>query len=207
MPSFELEREAGYPQIKIAGTDEVGRGCLAGPVFAAAVVIPDEIRFDEHPWLADVADSKTLSEKKRESLVPLIQQWSAAWCVGVASVLEIDSINIFQASQLAMVRSIEGLSLSPGHVLVDGKFLPKDLTLPATAVVKGDHHSMAIACASIIAKVSRDQFMKELDAQYPGYALGKHKGYPTRVHLEALEELGVTPIHRRSFAPIRHLLT
>ncbi|MEJ2620842.1 MAG: ribonuclease HII [Candidatus Thiodiazotropha sp.] len=183
----------------IAGVDEVGRGPLAGPVVAAAVIL--------HPQrpIEGLADSKKLSEKRRESLDQLIRERAYSWALGRAEVEEIDRINILQASLLAMKRAVEGLIAVPDHALVDGKHLPQ-LSCSAEAVIGGDSCVEAISAASIIAKVARDREMVELDRQYPGYGLAKHKGYPTKQHLQGLIDLGVSSIHRRSFGPVKRLL-
>jgi len=183
----------------IAGVDEVGRGPLAGAVVAAAVIL------DPNNPIEGLNDSKALSEKKRDALFPEICEKALAWSLGRAEAAEIDQINILQASLLAMSRAVEGLNIKPDFALVDGNKLPK-LSCPAEAVVKGDSKVAAIAAASIIAKVTRDREMVELDAIYPGYGLAGHKGYPTKAHMAAVEELGVLPIHRRSFGPIKKLL-
>ncbi len=183
----------------ICGVDEAGRGPLAGPVMAAAVILAP------HNPVAGLNDSKKLSEERREQLYVEIHEKALACCVGRAEVEEIDAINILQASLLAMRRAVEGLSLLPDHALVDGNRLPR-LPCPATAIVGGDGSEACIGAASIIAKVSRDREMVELDAAYPGYGFARHKGYPTKMHLEALRRRGVSGIHRRSFAPVRRLL-
>ena len=182
-----------------AGVDEVGRGPLAGDVVAAAVIL------DPDKPIAGLDDSKKLTEKKRETLFPIIQQQALSWCVARASVQEIDTINILHASLLAMQRAVEGLSVRPEHVLVDGNRVPR-WDYPAEAVVKGDSRVAAIAAASILAKVVRDREMTAFDQQYPGYGFAKHKGYPTKVHMQALQELGVSAIHRRSFGPVKKQL-
>jgi len=183
----------------VAGVDEVGRGPLAGPVVTAAVIL------DPERPISGLADSKALSEKKREALFDEIVEKAKAWAIGRAEVEEIDEINILQATMLAMQRAVAGLTLQPGHVLVDGNRCP-DLPCTAEAIIKGDGKIPAISAASIIAKVTRDREMVLLDAEYPGYGLAGHKGYPTKVHMAALQELGVTAIHRRSFAPVRRAL-
>jgi ribonuclease HII len=183
----------------VAGVDEVGRGPLAGPVVAAAVIL-DPARF-----IVGLADSKKLSEARREALAPIIREQALAWALGRAEVEEIDAINILQASLLAMRRAVLALSVAPEFALIDGNRCP-ELPCPSEAVVKGDSRVAAISAASIIAKVARDHEMVALDAQYPGYGLAGHKGYPSPMHLAALCKLGVTPIHRRSFAPVRKLL-
>lgn len=188
-----------YQGMLFAGTDEVGRGPLAGDVVAAAVIL------DPNNPIEGLDDSKKLTEKKREQLFPLIQERALSWCVARASVQEIDDINILQASLLAMTRAVEGLSVQPEHVLVDGNKIPK-WNYPAEAVVKGDSRVAAIAAASILAKVTRDREMVEMDIKYPGYGLAGHKGYPTKVHMQALDSLGPTAIHRRSFGPVKKKL-
>ena len=180
------------------GVDEVGRGPLAGPVVAAAVIL------DPARPIEGLADSKKLSEKKRELLFDQICDRATAWALGRAEVDEIDTINILQASLLAMQRAVAGLSVKPERALVDGNRLPS-LPCPALAIVGGDDSEACISAASIVAKVVRDREMVELDACYPGYGLARHKGYPTKAHLEALSTLGVTEIHRRSFAPVKRI--
>ena len=185
-----------YQGILLAGCDEVGRGPLAGDVVAAAVILDPE-----NPIIG-LDDSKKLTEKKRELLFDEIKLKAKSWCVARASVAEIDSINILQASLLAMHRAVQGLHIQPEYVLVDGNKLPQ-WNYTAEAVVKGDSRVAAISAASILAKVVRDREMVELDKQYPGYGLADHKGYPTKVHMDALDKLGVTSIHRTSYAPVR----
>lgn len=182
-----------------AGTDEVGRGPLAGDVVAAAVILDPA-----HP-LTGLADSKTLTERQRERCYEQIVQFSLACAVGRASVAEIDKLNILQASLLAMHRAVQALSVAPEFVYVDGNRCPK-WAYPSRAVVKGDSHVPAIAAASILAKVTRDAEMAEFDTLYPGYGFARHKGYPTAQHFAALEALGPCPIHRRSFAPVARVL-
>ena len=182
----------------VAGTDEVGRGPLAGPVVAAAVVldpmaIPDGLN-----------DSKKLSAKRRDALYDQIVG-TARFAIAEASVAEIDALNILQASHLAMCRAVRALG-KVDHVLVDGNKVPADLALPATALVKGDGRSQSIAAASILAKVTRDRHMDALAQQHPGYGWDKNAGYPTKGHISALIELGVTPHHRRSFKPVHNIL-
>lgn len=185
-----------YTGTLLAGVDEVGRGPLAGDVVAAAVIL------DPKKPIAGLDDSKKLTERKREALFPEIQQSALSWCVARASVDEIDQLNILQASLLAMKRAVQGLLIQPEHVLVDGNILPR-WAYSAEAVVKGDSRVKAIAAASILAKVVRDREMQAFDNQYPGYGFAGHKGYPTKVHMAALDTLGVSPIHRRSFAPVK----
>lgn len=194
---------AEHPGAVLAGVDEAGRGCLAGPVVAGAVVIAAEdlprLAAEE---LAAVNDSKQLTERKREALYDLITAHPAIrWAAGQASAREIDEMNILRATHLAMRRALEGLSPLPDHALVDG--LPvKGLPLPHTAIVKGDAMSLLVACASIIAKVTRDRLCRELDRLYPVYGFAKNKTYGTAPHLAALRRLGPCPEHRRSFAPV-----
>lgn len=183
----------------IAGVDEAGRGPLAGPVFAAAVIL------DPQRPIAKLNDSKKLSEKQRESLFAVIQEQSIAWAIGRAEVEEIDSLNILQASLLAMQRAVGTLAVQPEHALIDGNICPV-LTCSAERVIKGDETEKAIQAASILAKVARDREMLVLDQQYPGYGFAKHKGYGTKEHLEALRRLGAALIHRRSFAPVREMM-
>ncbi|AQZ93276.1 ribonuclease HII [Halopseudomonas phragmitis] len=183
----------------IAGVDEVGRGPLCGAVVTAAVIL------DPTRPIEGLNDSKKLTEARREALFPLIQERALAWCIARAEVEEIDQLNILHATMLAMQRAVAGLAVIPDRVLIDGNRCPP-LPMPAEPVVKGDSRVPAIAAASILAKVARDREMCELDRQYPGYGLAGHKGYPTPVHLQALRELGATPIHRRSFAPVRAVL-
>jgi ribonuclease HII len=184
---------------RVAGVDEVGRGPLAGPVVTAAVIL------DPAYPIAGLADSKVLSESRREVLYDEIRTKALAWAVGRAEVEEIDALNILQATMLAMQRAVTALDPAPDHVLVDGNRCPI-LPCSAEAIIKGDGSVPAISAASIIAKVTRDREMVTLDAIYPGYGLSGHKGYPTRAHITALSELGITPIHRRTFAPVRRLL-
>lgn len=182
----------------IAGVDEVGRGPLAGPVIAAAVIL------DPEQPIYGLADSKSINEKKREKLAQEIMLKSRAWAIARAEVYEIDELNILQASLLAMCRSVDALNIKPGLVLVDGNHCPK-MELPVKAIIKGDTKVDAISAASIIAKVARDREMTDLDHEYPGYGFAVHKGYPTRAHIQALKQLGACPIHRRSFAPVKNL--
>ncbi len=183
----------------IAGVDEVGRGPLAGDVVAAAVILDPQRPID------GLRDSKKLTEARREQLADLICERALAWSVARASVAEIDEINILQASLLAMTRAVQALDPQPSYVLVDGNRLPR-WDYPSEPVIKGDDRVPAIAAASILAKVQRDHELIALERQYPGYGFARHKGYPTAAHLEALRRLGVTPVHRRSFAPVREML-
>lgn len=184
--------------IRTAGCDEVGRGPLAGDVVAAAVILGSSIP-------EGLNDSKKLTERKRERLFDEIKASALAWSIGRASIEEIDSLNIFHASLLAMKRAVESLSPVPEHVLVDGNKLP-NWEFSAEAIVGGDGSIPCISAASILAKVTRDREMISLDEEYPGYGLAKHKGYPTAQHLDALARLGVSPIHRRSFGPVARLI-
>jgi ribonuclease HII len=183
----------------ICGVDEAGRGPLAGPVCAAAVIL------DPDQPIAGLADSKKLVARRREELADLIRGRCAAWSVAWASVEEIDALNILQASLLAMRRAVDGLGLRPELALVDGNRCPA-LEIPARAIVGGDASEPAISAASILAKVSRDALMLDLDRRWPQYGFARHKGYPTAAHVEALRLNGVTPMHRRSFAPVREIL-
>jgi ribonuclease HII len=182
----------------VAGVDEVGRGPLAGDVVAAAVILGDSSP-------AGLTDSKALSPRQRERLAETIRSEAVSWSLGRATVAEIDELNILQASLLAMWRAVEGLSVQPSLVLVDGNHLPR-WSYEARAIVKGDLIEPAISAASIVAKVTRDSEMVILDDQYPGYGFATHKGYPTKAHLAALASLGVSPVHRRSFGPVKRLL-
>jgi ribonuclease HII len=188
-----------YKGDNIAGVDEVGRGPLAGDVVAAAVILDPE-----HP-IVGLRDSKKLSAARREELALEIKAKALAWAVARASIAEIDEINILHASMLAMHRAVDALATRPSYVLVDGNRLPR-WDYPSEPVVKGDDRVPAIAAASILAKVQRDSEMVAMEAEYPGYGFAAHKGYPTVAHLAALRALGVTPIHRRSFAPVKKLL-
>lgn len=183
-------QEAGYGLV--CGIDEAGRGPLAGPVCAAAVILPLDCQ------IPGLNDSKKLTEKKREALFPLIQEKALAYGIGWASAQEIDEINILQATFLAMKRAVEQLPLQPGWALVDGNRMPP-LEIPGETVVKGDAQCASIATASILAKVSRDRLLEEWDQLYPQYGFAKHKGYGTKAHYEAIQAHGILPIHRRSF--------
>jgi len=183
----------------ICGVDEAGRGPLAGAVYAAAVIL------NPAHSIIGLADSKTLSEKKRDSLAIQIKQYAIAWAIASSSVEEIDEINILQASLLAMKRAIENLKVIPQQVLVDGLHCPK-ISIPSRAIIKGDSKIQAIAAASILAKTARDGDLYQLDKIYPQYNFAKHKGYPTADHLARLAEHGVSPVHRRSYAPVRKYL-
>jgi ribonuclease HII len=189
-----------YGGQRIAGVDEVGRGPLAGDVVAAAVIL-DPLRPIE-----GLRDSKKLTAERREELAIVIREQALAWSIASASVAEIDELNILQASLLAMQRAVQILDPQPEFVLVDGNQLPR-WRYASDAVVAGDDLIPAIAAASILAKVHRDRALLELETLYPGYSFASNKGYGTPAHLEALETLGVTPVHRRSFAPVKKILT
>ncbi|MGV6809292.1 MAG: ribonuclease HII [bacterium] len=184
---------------KIAGVDEVGRGALVGDVVAAAVIL------DPQYTIVGLMDSKRLSPKKRETLATEIREKAMSWHIAQVSAETIDRVNILQASLLAMKKAVEGLSVAPDEVLIDGKQCP-DLAYPMTAIIKGDNSEPAIAAASIIAKVYRDQAMIALDADYPMYGFAKHKGYPTQQHFDALKRYGACDAHRRSFSPVANVL-
>jgi ribonuclease HII len=183
----------------ICGVDEAGRGPLAGPVFAAAVIL------DDPPRIKGLADSKKLTAKRRDALFDEIKLHAVAWAIGSASVEEIDEINILQASLLAMRRAVMALKPQPVSIFVDGLHVPK-VAMPARAIVQGDATVAAISAASILAKVARDVVMLELHAAYPDYGFDRHKGYGTALHMAALRRLGATPAHRRSFAPVRAVI-
>lgn len=183
----------------IAGVDEAGRGPLAGPVVAAAVIL------DAARPIEGLNDSKKLSEAARERLALEIREKALAWAIAEASVSEIDQLNILQATFLAMSRALNALAVLPTHAVIDGNRLPKELPCSAEAVVKGDGKIAAIAAASILAKTHRDQLMVELSSQYPQYGFGKHMGYPTPDHLALLRAHGPCPAHRRSFGPVAQL--
>lgn len=189
-----------YPAAKlIAGVDEVGRGPLVGAVVTAAVIL------DPNQPIHGLADSKKLSEKRRLQLADEIKQKALCWALGRAEVEEIDELNILHATMLAMQRAVAALAIAPDFVLVDGNRLPA-LPMSAQAVVKGDSLVAEISAASILAKVARDQEMAALDLRYPDYHFAQHKGYPTALHLAKLAELGATPFHRKSFAPVARAL-
>ena len=207
---FRAFEDEGYARgfKAIAGVDEVGRGPLAGPVVAAAVILPR--RFSH----AEIKDSKLLSPKQREKLAPIICENAASWGLGVAEAEEIDRINILQASLLAMVRALDGLKSAPDCLLIDGnQQIPVKLlrdsrfssvaSLYQKTIVKGDRFCLSIAAASIVAKVARDGMMVELDRRYPEYGFAAHKGYSSPAHFEALRRFGPSPIHRHSFRPVR----
>lgn len=190
-------RKAGGPLI--AGVDEVGRGPLAGPVVACAVIMPPDVRA-----IPGVDDSKRLSAEQRDRLAPKIRERALAFAIGAASVREIDRVNIYQATVIAMRRALSRLGMTPHHVLVDGKPF-RTLEIPHTAIVDGDDVCYSIACASILAKVTRDRLMRSLAGRYPDYRWDRNVGYSTLAHLQGLADHGVTPHHRRSFIPVHQL--
>ena len=197
MPDFSYELATGFALV--AGVDEVGRGPLAGPVTAAAVILnPSDIP-------TGLNDSKKLTAARREVLFGEIMS-RATVCVAHASVAEIDELNILRASHLAMERAVAGLAIVPQHLLIDGNLIPRGLTIGATAIIKGDAKSLSIAAASIVAKVTRDRLMHALGVQFPGYGWAENVGYPTKHHLAALLNLGITPWHRQSFKPVHNIL-
>jgi len=185
---------------RVAGVDEAGRGPLAGPVAVAAVIL------DPSRPIAGLGDSKALSEARREALAPLIRERALAWHLEWVGIDEIDRLNILHATMAGMARAVRALAPAATMALVDGNRLPPGLPCPAEALVKGDAREPAIMAASILAKVARDQLMRELEEVHPGYGFALHKGYPTPEHLEALRRLGPCPQHRRSFAPVRACL-
>lgn len=202
-PTFDEERELYHQGYRlIAGIDEVGRGAIAGPVVAAAVILPFQANI---PWLSLVRDSKRLSPSKRHTLFELAQKAELAIGVGMVPRIEIDEHGIVKATQLAMSKAVENLPFAPDFLLIDAMALPQ-VPLPQKSIVHGDRLSLSIACASIMAKVSRDRYMVEQDSLYPGYGLARHKGYGTRDHMLNLQQLGPCPIHRHSFAPVWRLL-
>jgi ribonuclease HII len=186
----------------IAGIDEVGRGALAGPVVAGAVILRESVNYER---LAGVRDSKELTPARRELLYDLIIDESFAYGIGIISSQLIDSINILNATRLAMRQAIDKLSCIPDFVLVDGMIIP-ELSIPQKGIIKGDKLSLSIACASIIAKVTRDRMMVELNDSYPRYGLSRHKGYGTKYHLDCLDKYGPSPIHRFTFAPVKEAI-
>lgn len=189
---FDYDDELRNVHPIICGVDEAGRGPLAGDVYAAAVVLDSGVTIDY------LNDSKKLSEKRREELFDVIKEKARAYCIATASVEEIDRLNILNAAMLAMKRAVEGLGIAPDLALIDGNRLP-DISCKAQYVIKGDAVSASIAAASVLAKVARDRYMKELAEKYPQYVFEKHKGYGTKLHYECLEKYGVSEVHRRSF--------
>ena len=200
LPNFDVETgliKKGYKAI--AGVDEVGRGCIAGPVTAAAVIL------DPQKIPSGLNDSKKMSFKNREKIFQSIQD-TCTFCVAHSSVKEIDQINILQASLLSMKRAILGLNIKPDFVLIDGNKSPKGLESESQTIIKGDSKSLSIAAASIVAKVTRDRFMSRLDKEFPGYDWSQNVGYPTKLHKSAILKIGITPYHRRSFKPVYNIL-
>ncbi len=194
MPDYSLETALAQQGYKaVCGVDEAGRGPLAGPVCAAAVILPPDCHIE------GLNDSKKLTEKKREKLFPIIQEKALAYCIAYASVAEIEEYNILNATFLAMNRAIAGLQIPADHAMVDGNAVPRGVQIPCTTVVGGDAKVMSIAAASVLAKVSRDRLLLEVDQQYPQYAFAQHKGYGTKLHIEKLREFGPCPEHRPSF--------
>lgn len=196
---FATDGIKSFPHLT-AGVDEAGRGPLAGPVCAAAVIL------DPKRPIEGLNDSKKLSAKRREALAPLIRERALAWGIGWATVEEIDEVNILEATYLAMERAIAALQVKPEFIVIDGNRAPHHLAVPFETIVKGDALVPAISAASILAKTARDALMVELDSQYPGYGFAKHAGYGTAAHVEALARLGVSPVHRRTFEPIKSML-
>lgn len=202
-PTFREEQSLmrqGYTLV--AGIDEVGRGALAGPVLAAAIILPGEL---SNPWLEFVRDSKLLTSRRREYLFELIQETAVAFGIGIVPSDVIDTIGILHATKLAMRLAIEQLSPVPHFLLIDALRLPK-IPIPQKGIIKGDRYCLSIACASILAKVTRDRLMTELDSLHPGYGLAQNKGYGTQDHLACLEQLGASPLHRKNFSPVRKQL-
>ena len=194
MPDFEYEKKAnaqGYTLV--CGVDEAGRGPLAGPVCAAAVILPLDCE------ISGLNDSKKLSEKKREALYGVILEKAVSYSIAFGTLEEIEEHNILNATYLAMNRAIEGLKIRPDYALIDGNRVPTAITVPCETIVKGDSHSCSIAAASILAKVTRDRLLLEYDEKYPEYGFAAHKGYGTAAHYAAIKEHGITPVHRRSF--------
>ena len=197
LPLFDEDFTSGVTLF--CGADEAGRGPIAGPVFAAAVIL------DPDHAIAGLKDSKKLSEHRRDELALEIRQYARAWAIAECSIEEIDELNILHASMLAMKRAIESLSVKPELALIDGNRCPK-LAIAAKAIIKGDDKVPAISAASILAKTARDAVMLDLHRQYPEYGFDRHKGYPTAYHLEQLSIYGVSPVHRKTYAPVRKIL-
>ncbi len=194
MPDFELERIAVDEGYKcVCGVDEAGRGPLAGPVCAAAVILPDGLEIE------GLNDSKKISEKKREQLFDVIIEKAIAYSIAFGTVEEIEQVNILNATFLAMNRAIDGLTIKPDFALIDGNRVPKDIKIPCKTVIKGDGKSYSVAAASILAKVTRDRLLLEADEKYPQYGFAKHKGYGTKAHYEAIKQYGICELHRPSF--------
>jgi ribonuclease HII len=203
LPNLDEEdklKAQGYELI--AGIDEVGRGALAGPVVAGAVILPQAANL---PWFGLVRDSKELNSRKRESLFDLISKEAIAVGIGIVSPQVIDSMNIFKATKLAMMQAVEKLPKQPTFLLIDRLSLSQ-CPIPQSGITRGDKSCLSIACASIVAKVTRDHMMEELDIMYPGYGFAQHKGYGTRKHISCLQKLGPSPIHRLYFTPVRNAI-
>ena len=186
--------------IYIAGTDEAGRGPLAGPVVAAAVILK------KGAVIPGVDDSKKLSDKKRRALIDTIKSQAVAIGIGIVSPQEIDQINIYRAAKTAMISAIKALKVKPEYILADAMMLEEELGIPTESIIKGDQKSASIAAASIVAKVTRDEYMIEMDKLFPMYGFKQHMGYPTKTHIEAIEKYGICPIHRKTFEPIKSIL-
>ena len=182
----------------IAGVDEVGRGPLIGPVVASAVILPKNYK------LEGLTDSKKLSEKKRNEFYKIIKKDALSIGIGIINEEKIDEVNIYEATKLAMKEAINNLKIKPQHILIDA--MPVDIDIPTTSIIKGDAKSESIAAASVIAKVTRDSMMYELDKKYPQYGFGNHKGYPTKKHIEAIHEYGLIPGYRKTYAPIKDIV-
>lgn len=196
---LSFERELYKDGIEyIAGVDEVGRGPLIGPVVAAAVILPKNYK------LEGLTDSKKLSEKKRDKFYEIINRDAIAIGIGIKDEKVIDEVNIYEATKLAMKEAIDKLKIKPEHVLIDA--MPLELDVPTTSIIKGDAKSLSIAAASVIAKVTRDSMMYELDKKYPMYGFGSHKGYPTKKHVEALREYGLIDGYRKTFSPVKDMI-
>ena len=194
MPDYEFEKAAVNSGFScICGVDEAGRGPLAGPVCAAAVILP------EGAVIEGLDDSKKLTEKKREGLYDIIKETAVAYSVAYGTLEEIETVNILEATYLAMNRAIEGLSVKPDFALIDGNRIPRGIKIPCETIVKGDSKSMSVAAASVLAKVTRDRLMLEYDKKYPEYNFKKHKGYGTKEHTELIKQYGPCEIHRLSF--------
>ncbi|MBO5475690.1 MAG: ribonuclease HII [Bacilli bacterium] len=199
MDMLKYEHELNEQGVKlIAGVDEVGRGPLCGPVVTCACILPVDYHLD------GLNDSKKVSEKKREKLYEILIKDAISYSIGISSPKRIDEINILEATKEAMIKAISNLSVRPGHVLIDAVKL--DLEIPSTSIIKGDANSASIAAASIIAKVTRDRMMYELDKKYPEYGYASHKGYPTKKHIEAVKRYGVKDFYRFTFTPINELV-
>lgn len=199
MDNYEYERELKEKGIKlIAGVDEVGRGPLVGPVVAACVILSDEFN------LEGLTDSKKLSEKKRDFYFEEIKKQAVSYGIGIIDEKKIDEVNIYEATKLAMKEAINNCHIKPEHVLIDA--MPLELDIPTTSIIKGDLKSITISAASVIAKVTRDRMLMELDEKYPMYEFKKNKGYPTKKHLEAIKEYGIIDEHRRSYGPVKEYL-